>query len=653
VTAPVVFPNLAPVITSNGGLAIASVNVAENTTAVTTVTATDADLDTPTFSLVGGADLARFAIDATTGALAFVAAPDFETPNDVGANNTYSVIVRASDGNGGQDDQAITVTVTNSNEVPVISSNGGLATAAINVAENTTAVTTVTATDPDLDTPTFSLAGGADQAAFSIDATTGALAFIAAPDFETPTDAGADNTYDVIVRASDGNGGQDDQAITVTVTNSDEVGNDSPVITSNGGLATAAINVAENTTPVTTVTATDPDLDTPTFSLAGGADQARFTINAATGALAFIAAPDFENPTDAGANNSYDVVVRASDGNGGQDDQAISVTVTDVSDSPAPNDTFAMAENSKNAGTVVYEDVNGLPVAYSIASGLDGAQFAIDATTGALTFVNAPDFEEPTDGGLNNVYEVNVTGTQGSSTETHLMQVTVTNVDGNDITGTKKNDVVSQKKTVNGQQKATGEEDTILGKKGNDKLTGLDGNDTVKGGRGQDKVKGGDGDDNLAGNSGRDKVNGQQGDDQVAGGGGKDKITGGNGNDVLSGGGGLDKLAGKSGDDFLNGGSGKDLLIGGKGDDTFYFKGNLKDVDVVKDFGTGDMIQLDQGSFSSVAAGALSQADFDEFFTYKNGKLAYDDDGAGGGKGVVFAVFANKVDIGASDIMLG
>ena len=110
--APVVFPNFVPVITSNGGLAIASINVAENTTAVTTVTATDPDLDTPTFSLVGGADLARFSIDATTGALAFVAAPDFENPTDVGANNTYDVVVRASDGNGGQDDQAITVTVT-------------------------------------------------------------------------------------------------------------------------------------------------------------------------------------------------------------------------------------------------------------------------------------------------------------------------------------------------------------------------------------------------------------------------------------------------------------------------------------------------------------------------------------------------------------
>ena len=51
-------------------------------------------------------------------------------------------------------------------------------------------------------------------------------------------------------------------------------GNFAPVITSNSGGATATISIPENTTAVTTVTATDADLDTPTFSISGGADQA-------------------------------------------------------------------------------------------------------------------------------------------------------------------------------------------------------------------------------------------------------------------------------------------------------------------------------------------------------------------------------------------
>src|SRR5262249_54311320 len=74
---------------------------------------------------------------------------------------------------------------------------------------------------------------------------------------------------------------------------------DVPVITSNGGGPTASAAVPENTTSVTTVTADDPDGPLPlTFSLVGGADQARFQIDAMTGALAFISAPDFEHPTD-------------------------------------------------------------------------------------------------------------------------------------------------------------------------------------------------------------------------------------------------------------------------------------------------------------------------------------------------------------------
>ena len=126
-----------------------------------------------------------------------------------------------------------------------------------------------------------------------------------------------------------------------------------------------------------------------------------------------------------------------------------------------------------------------------------------------------PDFEEPTDGDGNNIYDVNVTGTQGSSVETHTMHVTVSNVDGNDISGTKHKDVVNAKKTVTGEPKPTGEEDLIVGRKGNDKLSGLDGNDIVKGGSGKDKLKGNDGDDLLKGGSGNDKLSGQTGDDTL------------------------------------------------------------------------------------------------------------------------------------------
>ena len=82
------------------------------------------------------------------------------------------------------------------------------------------------------------------------------------------------------------------QTIAVTVTN---INDNNPVITSNGGSATAGISAAENQTAVTTVIATDADfLSLLTYSISGGADAALFTINSSTGLLTFTSAPNFE-----------------------------------------------------------------------------------------------------------------------------------------------------------------------------------------------------------------------------------------------------------------------------------------------------------------------------------------------------------------------
>ncbi len=62
--------------------------------------------------------------------------------------------------------------------------------------------------------------------------------------------------------------------------------NVAPSITSNGAGASAAISISENSAAVTTVTATDANSGTVlTYSIIGGADASKFTINAATGVL--------------------------------------------------------------------------------------------------------------------------------------------------------------------------------------------------------------------------------------------------------------------------------------------------------------------------------------------------------------------------------
>ncbi len=109
--------------------------------------------------------------------------------------------------------------VTSSNTPPRITSDGGEDTAALSVAEEQSAVTTVQATDPDVgDLLTYSISGGADAMLFNIDASTGELSFINAPDFETPVDASTDNIYEVQVQVDDGNGGLDSQDLGIAVT---------------------------------------------------------------------------------------------------------------------------------------------------------------------------------------------------------------------------------------------------------------------------------------------------------------------------------------------------------------------------------------------------------------------------------------------------
>ncbi len=126
---------------------------------------------------------------------------------DAGEHVTLVANYNVVDSHGASVATSATLTVNGVNDAPVIVSDGGGSSAAISVAENTTAVTTVQAIDVDSSAVTYSIVNGAgspDAALFAIDAQTGALSFVQAPDFENPADAGHDNSYIVQVRASDG-----------------------------------------------------------------------------------------------------------------------------------------------------------------------------------------------------------------------------------------------------------------------------------------------------------------------------------------------------------------------------------------------------------------------------------------------------------------
>ena len=688
--------NYYPVINSS-----ATPSVDENTTAVTTVTTEiDEEGDPVTYSISGGDDADLFAINETSGELTFITAPDYETPTDADTNNTYEVVVTATDDKDCAGTQALTVTVTDVNEPPVITSDGGTATAATNVDENSTAVTTVTATDVDGDDLTYSISGGDDAAKFQIDDATGALSFVTAPDFENPADTGGDNTYQVIVQVSDG-ALADTQALTVAVndvndaptagaatgatdedtllqvaapgllanatdadagdilavvagtltsakgaavtlnaagsytynpanalglqalaagqnttdtfsyTVSDSGGltdtatvtitvagiNDPPVITSDGGGATAATNVAENSTAVTTVTATDIDGDDLTYSISGGDDAALFRINARTGVLDFVTAPDFENPADAGGDNTYQVIVQVSDG-ALTDTQTLTVTVTDVKetiDGMIVTQTIQPGEKGATLTTLIVPVVpidrqEDPATEHRILADIPLAQGAggeVLLQTGLPLGIGLTS-QEITGPGLT-LRDTLIAAAQGRGLPpADLNELIANGIDRFVGIVPDESQVLVRALTLTGDGTAPGAPILIQGATGfgegdpnhplRQEALVIDARNLPPGSvlqldqvefaviLGEVKVIGGQGNNFVIGDSGYQYLVLGEGDDRLQGGGGDDVIGSRGGNDRIRGDAGDDFLVGGGGDDILEGGAGNDILQGGYSD---------------------------------------------------------------------------------------
>ena len=290
-----------------------------------------------------GARPLAFALDgATPGNLPFVSTGTSTAGPAEGFNNwsvqkvtvqlaagTHSISLAIPSGTtSGPNLDAIAITATGAtadfsagNTAPVIPVSG------FAVEEGTLAVGTVSASDLDGDRVDFALttSTATDNALFTVAPRTGALTFKAAPDFEAPADADSDNAYRVEVEAFDGTA-RVTKILTVTVTNdtSDDVLNRAPVVT------TTELVADENQIAAGSVAATDDDADALSYSLTVNAEtnNALFTIDAATGALSFLAAPDYEALE---SDNIFTVEVAVSDGVA-TTTKSITVTVADVAE---------------------------------------------------------------------------------------------------------------------------------------------------------------------------------------------------------------------------------------------------------------------------------------------------------------------------------
>ena len=169
--------------------------------------------------------------------------------------------------------------------------------------------------------------------------------------------------------------------------------------------------------------ATDANEDSLTYRLSG-TDAASFDIDAATGQLMTLAALDYET------KSTYSVTVTARDSGGLSDSIGVTVTVTDVDETPvitgeaAPN----YAENGTGpVATYTATDPEGATITWSL-EGDDAALFDL-SSGGMLTFKNSPDHEAAADDDTDNAYEVTVVASAGTNEDRLDVTITVTDVD--------------------------------------------------------------------------------------------------------------------------------------------------------------------------------------------------------------------------------
>jgi Ca2+-binding RTX toxin-like protein len=351
---------------------------------------------------------------------------------------------------------------------------------------------------------------------------------------------------------------------------------------------------------------------------------------------------------------SYAVI----DGKGGTTAASRNVEFDPLNDAPVIKAPLAVTVAENLTGTVLtiggYDPDAGATTQFSLG-GADAGLFNFDSNSGALSFKQTPDYESPADNGLDNVYDLTVTLTDGTLSSSQALTITVS-------------DVAETGSIFNGGSGAdrlvgTSGNDFIFGGNGADQVTGSDGDDLVLGGSGNDVISGGRGGDLLYGDAGHDVLDGGLGNDGLYGGSGNDSLTGGAGDDKLFGDQGKDILIGGDGNDLLVGGESKDTLTGNGGADIFVLGHTAAGADLVMDFEVGvDKIQFAAADFG-LAAGPLDASmlvlggkavDHHAEFVYNEalGKLFWDADGVGGASAVIVATFDNKADLSAADFTL-
>ena len=195
-----------------------------------------------------------------------------------------------------------------------------------------------------------------------------------------------------------------------------------PVITG----TTTFDNWQENdSSPIHTYNATDPEGDTNIVWSLGGTDRGDFTIT--DGVLKFSSTPDYEHTADSGGNNHYEVIVEATDSNNKKGTHHVDVIVKNVDEPPVlegPDAVENFPENSsvsRQVAKYTATDPEGATVTLSLSPG-DTGDFTL-ASNGVLTFNESPDYEEQSN------YRVTVMVEAGTHTVDKSVTVYIQNIE--------------------------------------------------------------------------------------------------------------------------------------------------------------------------------------------------------------------------------
>lgn len=193
------------------------------------------------------------------------------------------------------------------------------------------------------------------------------------------------------------------------------------------------------------------------FSLGDGTSDATMTF---TGTIADIntALNGLRYSPTANFNGAASVQITTNDqGNSGiggalSDSDSVTITVNPVNDAPVITsaNSASRPENRVDVLTVTASDLDGDTPTFAISGGADAACFAINGTTGELTFATNPDFEAPADADADNVYLVQIRASDGNGGFAfQTMTVTITAVDEFDVGAISDTDVTTDQVAEN------------------------------------------------------------------------------------------------------------------------------------------------------------------------------------------------------------